>query len=251
MREEHRRQLEELATAVDRKSADASFRAMLDGTARIWRYSAFNQLLIHFQSPDATSVHGRATWEVAGRPPRKRAKPIWIWAPRSAAAPWPPVAVKVYDIAQTRGPKEVRPRHLDGEAPALDALLSAVPFLGVELRWIDPQPAVSGATMLAASHQGWVEVTRGLSQLETALGLAHELGHELLHTDRRAAGWCEGESVREAEAHSTAYLVLRALGLPCDAAGYLVWRGGDGRQPVAELEAHHVIGSHHPQRVLG
>lgn len=74
-------------------------------------------------------------------------------------------------------------------------------------------------------------MTRGLTELELALVIAHELAHELLHTNRFFAPlrrcWA-AESVRETEAHGTTYVVLAALGLPCAAPRYIAWRGGRG-----------------------
>lgn len=102
-----REHLEHLAHQVDEAAADREFMAMLAGAARLWRYSPFNQFWLRHQCPSATSVRGRREWEAAGRPILEGEQPIFLFAPRShgQGSPWPPLAVGVFDISQTKGGK--------------------------------------------------------------------------------------------------------------------------------------------------
>ena len=67
--------------------------------------------------------------------------------------------------------------------------------------------------------------------------LAHELAHEILHMDPRNAARRQKMSrvEREAQAEATAYVVLRALGLPSTAPTYIAWQGGDGATVLRSL----------------
>ncbi|MBI3184434.1 MAG: hypothetical protein HYZ28_20050 [Myxococcales bacterium] len=66
-----RRQLDgwvaELASQTDEVRRTEAFRRWFGATARLWRYSFFNQWLISEQMPSATSVAGRAEWARLGR----------------------------------------------------------------------------------------------------------------------------------------------------------------------------------------
>lgn len=236
-----REHLEQLAQQVDEAAGDREFMAMLDGAARLWRYSPFNQFWIRAQRPGATSVRGRREWEAAGRPVLEGEQQIIIFAPRShgQGSPWPAIGVGVFDIAQTKGGKVETPNALVGAADALPQLQRAPEVLGVEVEWMEPQPIMKGRQVLATSSGGVIQLTWGLSDLEVAMLIAHELAHELLHTNwrftaRRRCG--ATESVRETEAHGTAYVVLTALGLPCAAPRYIAWRGGRGADILRSLD---------------
>ena len=234
-----RTHLEQLAHDVDQTAADRGFLAMLDNAARLWRYSPLNQVFIHFQRRDATAVRGQRVWEAAGRKIREGEKPIYIGAPRSQnGRMWPAVAVPVFDVAQTEGPALTMPAHFDGEAPQLAQILRAPAVLGVELRWMEEMPFVEGVGyILAASLGGRIVVTSGRSELKTATAIVHELAHELLHQGLMRAGRSPSpRSVEEAEAHSTTYVVLKALGLTCEAPKYIVWQGGRGKDIARNFE---------------
>ena len=220
-------QLEQLARSVDELAADAQYRALLSGAARLWRYSPCNQEMIRMQHRCATSVRGPREWEAVGRKIRPGEPPLAILAPRhhGGGSPWPPVAVAVYDVSQTEGRALALPAHLEGEAAGLARLLRAPEVLKIRLAWMEPRAFEAGERVLAASLGGTIAITKGLTELKTALCIAHELAHELLHKGGECAAV---NSVREAEAHGAAFIVLRALELPCDAPSYIAWQKGSG-----------------------
>jgi hypothetical protein len=142
LRSDLRGRFEALAAMIDTKSADAGFRQLLSGMARLWRYSLFNQAFVSSQRRDATSVAGRKQWRERGRTVREGEVAIAVLAPRrSRNGGWPFVLVEVFDIAQTDGPPvpsrdDVNPT--PGECPDLGRIEAAGALLGIEVGIYEP-----------------------------------------------------------------------------------------------------------------
>ena len=222
--------LHELAADVDAQLQSASFHAALDAMSRFWRYSPTNVSSIVRQCPDATRIASRRTWAGLGRQVLESAVPIRILAPTTARG-FPFRLVDVFDVSQTDG-REVAELDLvlDGQTPHAAALEAAATRLGIVVAdlW-HPH-------CLGRSRGGTIEIRVGLSQLARTAVLAHELAHEILHQHHEARRKpMQTRQVREAEAEATAYLVLRAMGLPSTAPAYIAWQGGDGRSILRSL----------------
>ena len=129
----------------------------------------------------------------------------------------------------------------------LARLERAAEALGISLGTLAPTVPHAGE-----SHGGRILLRRDLSEREQAATLAHELAHELLHqaprdeasdaiapTQRRpmpaAKNAKAAKSLRETEAEATAYVVMRALGLPSKAPTYIAWQGGSGHLVLSSL----------------
>lgn len=216
--------LAELGAEIDQVRQDEGFRRALDAMALFWRYSPLNQWLIRRACPRATHVAGRRTWEKLGRHVKDGARPLLVFAPTRGRFPF--VVVPVFDVSQTRGRRVPDlALTLRGETPHAATLERAAARLGVAV--VDSD---LGGTCVGVSFGGEIRVQRGLPSLERAATLAHELAHELLHTGERARKRPRPrtEAEAETEAEATAYVVLRALGLPSTAPRYIAWRGGSG-----------------------
>lgn len=216
--------LAQLGAEVDQARQDDGFRRALDAMALFWRYSPLNQWLIRRACPRATQVAGRRTWEKLGRSVKDDARPALILAPTRGGFPF--LVVPVYDVSQTRGRRlPTLALTLRGETPHAATLERAAARLGVAVVELD-----ESASVLGVSRGGEVGIRRGISSLERAATLAHELAHELLHTGERARRRARPRTHAEVEteAEATAYVVLRALGLPSTAPRYIAWRGGSG-----------------------
>lgn len=219
-----------LADEVDATAQTAGFQAAIEAMVRFWTYSVNNQWLIRAQRPDATRVAGRRVWAQLGRAPRADARPISILAPTRGGFSF--MIVAVFDVADTEGaPLPVLDTALTGDTAPVALLEQAAARLGVRLITRPTAAAGLGLVTLGQSHGGEVRIAPGLPRDQRAAVLAHELAHELLHQGSQAAAARSlraSHAERETEAEATAYVVLRALGLPSKAPTYIAWCGGDG-----------------------
>jgi hypothetical protein len=227
-------EIEALACAVDATRRDAGFARALETMALFWNYSWFNRWWIQVQRPTATRVAGRRTWQRLGRTVKPGERPIWVAAPTRDGFPF--LAVPVFDQAQTRGRRLARlPGLPRGRTRYLRALEAAAARLGIEVGVLT-RPDLDGC-----SYGGRILIRAGLSPRARTAVLAHELAHELLHQQRAARRRPPRlpYAQREAEAEATAYVLLRALGLPSPAPSYIAWQGGDGamiRRSMARIQ---------------
>lgn len=215
-----------LARDVDTLRRDAAFLAKLEVAARFWMYSQCNCSLIARALPTATQVMGQRGWEKLGRKICAGQQAIQVLAPTTSRG-FPFLLVPVYDISQTEGrPLKTLDLSLRGDTVHVVTLERAAAGLGIALR-------PSGRRdVLGESRGGEIRVSDRLGEVERVSVIAHELAHELLHqraVKRRA------RALEEAEAEATAHVVLRALGLPSTAPGYIAWQGGDGAAILSSL----------------
>lgn len=221
-----------LAQEVDAQRQDAGFQEALRTMSRFWRYSYLNQHFIRWQRPDATMVNSRLRWEAIGRKVKPGEVPIEILAPSRRGGVLRFVAVSVFDVRQTRGPKVATlDLQLKGGSRHVKILERAAAQLGVEVAWVVPSLEAKGM-----SFGGRIEVSPHLPGRDKVAVLAHELAHEILHqaerqraTELKRPGPDRSHAERETEADATAYVVLAALGLPSRAPSYIAWQGGTGQ----------------------
>jgi hypothetical protein len=230
--------LETLARDVDRLRGDVGFQEALQNMARFWRYSLINQFLIMLQRPAATVVAGRRYWESVGRRVKPGERAIAVIAPSRKHGVLRFRDVPVYDARQTYGRKLATVElTLGGRTRHVRTLLRAAAGLGVEVAFV-PLPE----RVLGRSLGGRVEIQPSIRGRERAAVLAHELAHEVLHQSerRRAAkarrpGPQRTHAECETEADATAYVVLRALGIPSRAPAYIAWQGGTGADVLRSM----------------
>lgn len=253
----------QITEAVAALTRDGAWATMLRTAARLapQRYSLGNLLLIATQYPEATYVAGYRTWQSLGRQVLRGQRAIRILAPvvhrtgsgtpttapsaavttagtamSAESAPddtalrvvaYRPVAV--FDISQTEGAELALPDRLAplaGDAPAglLEALTSYAARLGYA---VQARPCATDGVTDPATRTITVRADR--PGAHTAVTLAHELAHVLLHTD--GYDYRTHRGMAEVEAESIAFVVATAAGIEAAepySAGYLAtWSGGD------------------------
>src|SRR4051812_18302610 len=234
-----------LAAGVAELVEGDEWRRMLEAVARFHQYSWRNVMLILAQFPKATRVAGYKAWQDMGRQVRKGEHGFDILGGRDVYAEVedPETGEKergklytryfpcrVFDISQTDGDDipEVRPIHLEGDAPEglWDALAAQVAAAGFSLTRRRPtSPGANGETNAGTRS---VVVGDHLGEAQAARTLIHELAHVLLEHGSES---CQNpRSQKEVEAESVAFVVATAVGM--DPASYSLpyvagWANGD------------------------
>ena len=239
--------LEDLAAEVDRVRADAGFSAMLAGIAKLWRYSVLNHILIIWQRPTATSVHGQKQWAKLDRWVKDGEQGSVITAPSGTRGRF--VWVEVFDIEQTDGPPVPELKPVDGECSHVQEINAAAERLGISIEPLNHETMDLPGSVVGLSTGGVIYVKEGLGSLAHARTVVHELAHELLHQER----FLEKRTykvtpkrpvrpprpIREAEADAAAFVVVDALGYRIDTPTYLAWVGADGAAIYRSLKRIH------------
>jgi hypothetical protein len=228
--------LQELAQALEQGRSHV-LENYLSAVARLHKYSFRNLMLIASQCPEAVHVAGFHTWRSMDRTVKKGESGIAILAPlirrasredRSVANigartdaqetktddssdPMGYRVVYVFDISQTEG-KDFSPVTpiATSEAHALKELEGVYEQLGITL---ETRPLGWGTD--GVSQIGQVLIQEGLSEAARFSTLAHELSHELLHSeqDRRSGQFSKRQM--EVEAEAVAFVVCTAHGIDC------------------------------------
>ncbi len=248
--------LAELAAETDAFQQSERWKTILDNVSKFHNYSIFNQLLIASQRKDATYVAGFVRWKSLGRQVVKGAKGIAILVPckmkskptlEEDMAEIPAETVKkapssfiwfrtgyVFDISDTTG----KPLGLldlppvvddNGKLPLVEAAVKSL-GIGVQYEEFDT-PGLSGV-----SKDGNIIIRESLPAGDKASVFIHEAAHTLLHWGENYERALEiGKETREVEAESTAYVVMRYLGIASTANLYLTSYGADGSAIKAAL----------------
>lgn len=247
--------MEELANKVQEMIDSEQWYEMLDVMSRFHKYSFRNVMLIMLSKPGATRVTGYRKWEEMNRRP-KRGSAIWITGYRKVQrdevdeatgektgkkitwTSFPPV--KVFDVSDTylidpEGPDPVNAlndmvQDLEGSADEkkIDALTSFMGSLGWEIEYAETPGGVSGYAKVDGSKK--IVISDKDDTLQQFSTLVHESAHAILHADEDGnpdeeamSEAYEGDlhrGLREVEAESTAYTVLKTMGI--DASRYSV-----------------------------
>lgn len=232
-----------LATALEGGNS-AALTAFLSVTARFYKYSWTNCLLIAMQRPNATYVAGFRAWLGLGRHVRKGEKGIAILAPiickrkrdaqeqqgddssSTAEAVGQLVGFRsayVFDVAQTDGQDLPEFATVKGDPQHyLERLKALVASHAIALDY-----DASIAPAKGVSRGGQITLLPNQPAAEEFSTLVHELSHEKLHrTDRRVE---TTKTIRETEAEAVAFVVCHAIGLDTNtaAADYIKLYNGD------------------------
>ena len=230
---------ERLVQGVKKVLESKEFKEFLSFSARFYKYSFNNTLLIWCQCPRATRVAGMKAWNFMGRYVKKGEKGIAIFAPllkaiRENKAETPVDtnidpenkterligfrAVYVWDIEQTDG-KPVP--ELETEAPVMDGnpevlfarILQASP---IPVEYEDIKGKARGYYM---PKEKKIVLSTKLKPEERAKTLLHELAHHLSHSEL-SEGKIEGldRPAEEVVAEGAAFMASAHFGL--DSAGY-------------------------------
>lgn len=248
----------DLASETDAFQQSTHWKSILSNAAKFHNYSITNQLLIASQCKGATYVAGFQRWKSLGRHVIKGSKGIAILVP-CILSKTPPVDSQtgldaseesvesqgkdsfiwfrtgyVFDISMTSGkplPQLELPQILDDKG-TLPLVKAAVEDLGIEVRYEEfSQPDLKGV-----SKNGYICVRGSLPPGDMASVLIHEAAHELVHQgNNRERAQEIGKTMVEIEAESTAYVVMRHLGIESTANLYLASYGANGKAIKAAL----------------
>jgi hypothetical protein len=203
------------------------FRRYLALAGRFHRYSARNCLLILAQRPNASRVAGYRAWQQMGRQVRKGERGIRILAPVTRRTEDEGTGEEVralagfrvatvFDVSQTDGeplPEAPAPEALDAAADPTDTAARIARALeglcraeSIALEERELGPGHYGSYDRQARR---IVLAGGLSEIDRATTLAHELAHHLLHED-------SGERDRpaeETEAEGASFALFSCYGL--------------------------------------
>ncbi len=249
--EDRRRQDRERLEQATKALIDSDgWQAWLEARGKFHHYSLGNQLLIAWQSPEASQVAGYKTWQKLGRQVRKGEKGIRILAPvggpcKSCAGQggkhfdgdfltcsrcigtgrWGGFkSVSVFDVSQTDGddlpeiPRE--PLTGDSHAEYLPMLEGFASSLGYSVEYQD-----------TGSKGGWCDYSAKaivVSESRSPNGKVRTLIHEIAHA--LGIGYDYGREVAEVIVESVAYVVASSVGLDTssETLAYLAsWGDGD------------------------
>lgn len=238
-----------LETGIKKLTSSDEWQRWLKCQAALHQYSFSNCLLILAQMPNATRVAGFKSWQKLGRQVRKGEKAIWILAPRffkpkgadeqaetdNNVPSEDEEQVKIYfkpcpvfDISQTEGedlPAPVRKLQGDDDGGLFDQLKAFSEARGCA---VSVEVIKRSANGYFSPVENRIVVAEGLSPVQRAKTLAHEVAHSILHRDHEV--YAAHRADCELEAESTAFVILNHFGLDSGdySFGYLAnWQGGD------------------------
>jgi hypothetical protein len=222
--------LDDLFTRSRRFRHTREFAEAVDFVARFHEYSAFNNMLVYLQNPNATFFATATHWaHKFGRAIKEDARPMLILAPRT------PVLL-VYDVSDTEGGPlpgkyenfskttgRFQPRVLDHTLRNC-----ARDFIRIDRKPMSPLHA-GQATLRIRDPLFKVRITlrEDLDDAAAYAILCHELAHVFLgHVGAcRNADWpyraALSNPIAEIEAEATAHIVCRRAGLETRSAQYL------------------------------
>ena len=244
--------LQELAQALEQGRSQV-LDDYLAAVARLHKYSFRNLMLITSQCSEAVHVAGFHTWRSMDRTVKKGESGIAILAPliRRTSKEDRPAAnigvradaqdtktdetsdpmgyrvVYVFDINQTEG-KDFSPVTPipNANAHALNRLEGACEQLGIAVETAKLSWGTHGV-----SKVGRVLIQEGLSEAARFSTLAHELAHELLHSEQDRRSGQLAKRQMEVEAEAVAFVVCTANGIDCrdQSRDYIHLYNGDAK----------------------
>jgi len=232
----------DLTNAVSDAAMSAEINRYLTFFSKFHKYSLTNTWLIYLQKPDATRVAGYNKWKELGRGVKKGATSISIWVPMNVKnkeeistdddedvnSPSYVTRFKmgtVFDISDTYplskgGEIPEEPKWFDNNTPSdvadelSERLIKFAEEIGIK---ITKEQAKGGEKGYSAG--GHINLTSNVSGVAQASVLVHELAHELLHWKKSSPFYSDdpetkGRDVKELQAESVSYIVLKHYGLP-------------------------------------
>lgn len=231
--------LDTLKNATDQAKASELLTRYLSFGARFHNYSAFNQLLIQLQHPEASRVAGYNKWLELKRQVQKGSHGISILAPMVGKDKKNPDlkaiygfrSVSVFDVSQTEG--EPLP-----EAPEWKSLERQEELHARLIGFCQTRNISVAVKAMHGETQGWsAGGTIALRDTAGTKTLVHEIAHELLH-QRANGGVRAAADVMEVQAESVAFVVCQHFALPsAGSANYLALWGANGDSIQASLQA--------------
>jgi antirestriction protein ArdC len=213
--------LDDLAAQLE-SGKSQSLVNFIAAVAKFHQYSWGNIMMILAQKAEATQVAGVRTWNGLGRFVRKGEKGIAIFAPMRFKADEGTAGrepedervsfrvVHVFDVSQTEGQPLPEPETVTGDPTKhLEDLKRVVAEKCIRLEYHDDLGTAKGR-----SCKGTIKLLSGMTPAEEFSVLAHEIAHELMHTDRQGMD----RQRAELEAEAVACVLCRYAGLESGSA---------------------------------
>jgi antirestriction protein ArdC len=242
------RYIDALVDDVEAAGGSEELQRFMDFNSKFRTYSWNNTLLIYIQRPTAKRVAGKGTWyKKFHRKLKLGAKGITIFAPMTKKVKEKDLdgmdkeqkisffrPVTVFDIEDTepideRGEIPNLEWHADSEPNEVaDKLTGLVIELATNMGVkITHDPSKRGEQGYSAGDK--INLSSHIDGVEKSATLVHEIAHELLHHEKTSMFYDESNpsnDMRELQAESVAYLVLKHYDLPVKAmATYLaLWK---------------------------
>ena len=243
--------MEELQIGVKAVFETENYRKWLSTLAHFHQYSLNNCLLIAMQRPDAERVASVRTWNKLGRHVKSGEHGIRILVPT-------PVKISkedddsleerkllrfkvghVFDLSQTEGAPlpELGISELTGDVKGYEKFVAtAVRISPVLIRTDEIKGSAKGYYSPAKKE---IVLREGMSEMQTAKTLLHELVHAFLHNrDRLKEDGNKDRQTKEVEAESCAYVLMKALlGLDSKDYSFSYIAGWSSGKEIPELMA--------------
>ncbi len=240
--------LKELALETDNVRKSEFFKAYLDTVSKFWQYSYHNQLLIHFQMPNAAKVAGFVKWKELGRNVKKGSKAIKVLAPsfrkiteadqetmleteKEIALFFP---VNVFDISQTEGnslPEIDVTVKGDGYRNFLETLTAFCEEKKIKVNF--KSLGING--LYGYSMGGAIAISDNESINTQANTIIHEIAHEILHITEESKKLSRQQ--KEIQAEGTAYVVTKHFGMENKSFNYLALYDANYEKIMENLKA--------------
>jgi antirestriction protein ArdC len=219
----------------------------LNASAKFWRYSFRNQMLIALQKPDATRIAGYHTWLKLGRHVKKGERGIYILAPllvkiQETEEQESRISLKgfrhvsVFDLSQTEGKELPSVYHpLSGEAPE-GIFEKAKEFIQSKGYSVEFQ-AMEDGKYGYVNTENQIVLKKGVSPAQSLTVLIHEMSHALFgHLKEKGSS----RERQELEAETTSWIVCKNLGLETDQTSFAylaLWSQNEERNKLLEEAA--------------
>ena len=234
------------------------YKAFLAISSKFYSYSLNNMVLIYLQRPDATYVASYTTWKKLKRYVKKGEKAIKIITPIKKGfleektdengkeilnekgevekeKVYKSVAFSIgsiFDISQTDGEPLTALdicSELTGEMRGYEKFIEAAKSLAPCP--VSFQEITGGAKGYYSGAENRIVIKEGMSQVQTAKTLIHEICHSLLHNKEALKGQKKDAASAEVEAESTAFMVLSAFSINTEAYSFpYIATWGSGRE---------------------
>jgi len=228
----------ELSAATDEAAASDEIERYLNFYSDFHQYSFNNKILVYIQFPTATKVASKTTWKKRGREVSRGAKAISILVPRFPPGRNPlfnkqaeienqqPIGWgvgSVFDVSETsatsaKGEIPDQPKWWGDNTPdeTADELYGLIRNAASD-EGINVTNDVARGGEKGFSAGGHINITSDVEGAGRVSTMAHEYAHELMHWEDSSkffVGKDTGKDIKELQAESVSYVVLRHYGIP-------------------------------------
>lgn len=245
---------EELARLTDKAKFSEKMQEYFDFTAKFYKYSWNNRILIHSQKPNASFIAGFNTWKNEfERHVKKGSSAIWIFAPRfykikeevmkqNEKGEWKLtidetehiyfVPVPVFDISQTEGKPIPKIDYGTNTNDHKDLLIKFEGMLSSENIKLEYKPMDD--FNFGYNQKGIIVLNSNKSADDNLRTGFHEYAHDVLHWAENRGEYTKKQ--KETEAEATTFIICRFLGIETKAYNYLALYKSDSELILNSIE---------------